>query len=175
MLLARDGAHARESYAMSDRLVVWLSTNSVATWWIRHVASRLDPVLFRATNGRLTSFGPPAMPMLTLTTMGRRSGRPRSVQLACIERDGAFLVVASAMGQARDPAWRHNLEATPEAFVQLRGERFRVRAELLSDAEKQAHWEELRRIIPQLRVYERRTDRNIRVIRLRRIREEERT
>jgi hypothetical protein len=50
-----------------------------------------------------------------------------------------------------------------------------VRAELLSDAEKQAHWEELRRIIPQLQVYERRTDRNIRVIRLRRIREEERT
>jgi len=31
------------------------------------VASRLDPLLFRASGGRLTVFGPPAMPMLTLT------------------------------------------------------------------------------------------------------------
>jgi hypothetical protein len=60
---------------VSERFIVWLTTNRVATWWFRNLASRLDPLLFRATNGRLTSFGPPAMPMLTLTTTGRRSGR----------------------------------------------------------------------------------------------------
>ena len=59
---------------MPDSLVVKLSTNPVATWLIRNVASRLDPLIFRITNGRLTSFGPPAMPMLTLTAIGRRSG-----------------------------------------------------------------------------------------------------
>ncbi len=50
---------------MNEDLIVWLSTNRVATWFIKHVASRLDPVIFKATNGRLTCFGPPAMPMLT--------------------------------------------------------------------------------------------------------------
>ena len=154
---------------ISDRFVVWLSTNVVATWWIRHVASRLDPILFRATNGRLTSFGPPAMPMLTLTTTGCRSGRPRSVQLACLEHEGDLLVVASAMGQQRDPAWRYNVEANPQVEVQMRGERFRARAELLSDGEKQELWTKVRRMIPQIKVYEGRTNRNIRVIRLRRI------
>ena len=88
---------------MNERWIVWLSTNRVATWWIRHVASRLDPVLFRATNGRFTSMGPPAMPMLTLITTGRRSKRPRSVHLACLERDGDYWIVASAMGQAAHP------------------------------------------------------------------------
>ena len=73
---------------MSDPLIVRLTTNPVATWLIRNVASRLDPLLFRATNGRLTSFGPPAMPMLTLTAIGRRSGKLRSVHLACIEHEG---------------------------------------------------------------------------------------
>ncbi len=153
----------------SDDLVVRLSTNPFATWWIRHVASRLDPWLFRATRGRLTSFGPPAMPMLTLTTRGRRSGRPRSVHLACLERDGDHLVVASAMGQERHPAWRYNLEANPEVEVQVAGERFAARAEVLSDAEKAAVWDDVRRAIPQIHVYERRTDRNIRVFRLRRV------
>jgi deazaflavin-dependent oxidoreductase (nitroreductase family) len=131
--------------------------------------------LYRATNGCLTSFGPPAMPMLTLTTTGRRSGRPRSVQLACVEHEGDLLVVASAMGQPRDPAWRHNIEAIPQVEVQMRGERYEARAELLSDAEKQAQWAKIRRMIPQMQVYERRTDRNIRVIRLRRIGTEQRS
>jgi deazaflavin-dependent oxidoreductase (nitroreductase family) len=154
---------------VSDDFVVRLSTSRAFTWWIRHVASRLDPVVFRASGGRFTSMGPPAMPMLTLTAIGRHSGRPRSVHLACIEHGGDQLVVASAMGQERHPAWRYNLEANPEVQVQLRGERFAARAQLLTDAEKDRVWAEIREAIPQIRVYEGRTDRNIRVFRLRRI------
>jgi len=100
--------------------IVRLSTSPLATWWVRNVASRLDPLIFRASGGRFTSFGPPAMPMLTLTHKGRRSGRLRSVHLACALHEGDHLVVASAMGQEKHPAWRYNLEADPEAEVQVR-------------------------------------------------------
>ena len=153
---------------MSEAFVVWRSTTPLATGWVRRVASRLDPWLFRATDGRWTSFGPPAVPMLTLTTTGRRSGRPRSVHLACVEQGDDYLVVASAMGQSRHPAWRYNVEANPRVEVQVPGERFCARAQLLDEAEKQAVWPELKRAIPQLGVYEKRTDRNIRVVRLHR-------
>lgn len=153
---------------MPEGLVVRLSTHPVATWWIRNVASRLDPWIFRASRGRLTCFGPPSMPMLALTTTGRRTGRKRAVQLAYVPHAGDALVVASAMGQSRHPAWRYNLEAHPEVEVQVRGERFAARAELLSDGEKRAVWDEIRAAIPQIAVYERRTDRDIRVFRLRR-------
>ena len=129
---------------MSDRLIVWLSTNRVMTWLIKHVASHLDPRIFKATNGRLTSMGPPSMPMLTMTTVGRRSGRARSVHLACLERAGETLVVASAMGQEKHPAWRYNIEADPNVEVQLSGESFRARAQVLSDEEKEAVWEDVR-------------------------------
>ena len=54
--------------------IVRLTTGPIFTWWVKHVASRLDPLIFKATNGRLTSMGPAAMPMLTLTTVGRKSG-----------------------------------------------------------------------------------------------------
>ncbi len=37
---------------MSDRFVVWVSTHPVVTWLIKHVASRLDPLICKDTNGR---------------------------------------------------------------------------------------------------------------------------
>ncbi len=152
----------------TDGFVVRLSTSRPFAWWIRNVASRLDPWLFRATGGRWTSFGPPAVPMLTLTTIGRRSGEPRSVHLACLVDGDDHLVAASAMGQQRHPAWRYNLDANPDVEIQARGERYAARAEALSDDEKRAVWPTVRTAIPQLGVYEKRTDRNIRVYRLRR-------
>ena len=151
---------------MSDRFVIWLTTNSVSTWLIRHVASRLDPLIFRATDGRFFSMGVPDMPMLTMTATGRCSGKPRSVHLACIEHEGDYLVVASAMGQQKHPAWRYNIEAHPDVELQLRGERFMARAQILTDSEKEAVWDTIRAALPPLHVYEKRTDRNIRVFRL---------
>ena len=151
---------------MSSRFVVWATTNPAVTWLIRHVASPVDPWVFKATGGRLTSMGPPSMPMVTITMTGRRSGEPRAVHLACIEHEGDHLVVASAMGQEHHPGWRYNLEAHPEVEVQLQGERFRARAELLSDGEKAAIWNKVREAIPQMLVYEKRTDRNFGVFRL---------
>ena len=73
------------------------------------------------------------------------------------------------MGQQKHPAWRYNLEAHPEIEVQMAGERFTVRARVLSDAEKGEVWDDIRKVIPQMNVYERRTDRNIRVFRLSRV------
>lgn len=155
--------------SMNSRFIIWLSTNAVTTWLIRNFASRVDPLIFKATNGRFTSMGPPGMPMLTMTAIGRTSGRPRAVHLACIEHEGDYLVVASAMGQRRHPAWRYNIEANPDVEIQLRGVRFEARAQVLSDCEKERVWEKVREAIPQMNVYETRTDRNIRVFRLRRV------
>jgi deazaflavin-dependent oxidoreductase (nitroreductase family) len=72
------------------------------------------------------------------------------------------------MGQERHPGWRYNLEANPDVEVQVSGDRFPGRAEPLSDVEKDAVWEDVRRVIPQMKVYEKRTDRNIRMFRIRR-------
>jgi deazaflavin-dependent oxidoreductase (nitroreductase family) len=151
---------------MYDRFVNRLSATTFGTWLVRHYAAKVDPWLFRTTNGRFTSTGVPTLPMLTLTTRGRKSGRPHAVQLAYVLEGDSMLVVASAMGQERHPAWRYNLEAHPEVEVQLRGRRIRATASVLGDAEKAQVWDAIKRTIPQMAVYERRTDRNIRVFRL---------
>jgi deazaflavin-dependent oxidoreductase (nitroreductase family) len=154
---------------VSEDFIVRLTTNPALTWWVRNVASKVDPWLFKSTGGRFFSMGKPAMPMVTLTTTGARSGKPRDVHFACLEHEGDLLVVASAMGQARHPAWAHNLDAHPAVDVQATGERYAARARLLSGEEKALVWPRIRQTIPQMRVYEKRTDRNIRVYRLARV------
>ena len=154
---------------MYARFVNRLSATAFGSWLVKHLASRVDPVLFKATGGRLTMTGVPTLPMLTLTTTGRKSGKPRDTQLAWHDDGGDLLVVASAMGQERHPDWSYNLLANPDAEVQLRGERARVRARVLDDAEKARLWPAVKRTIPQLDVYEQRTARNIRVFRLTRV------
>lgn len=156
---------------INERLLVALTTNRFATWYIKHIASRLDPIVFKATNGRFTSMGPSSsvIPMLTFTAIGRQSGQPRSVQVACVPHEGDYLITASAMGQAKHPAWKSNIDANSQVTVQITGERFDAVAEKLTDDEKALVWNKIRKTIPQMNVYVTRTDRNICVYRLRRV------
>lgn len=158
----RPGAAGRGYAGAVNRL----SATRFGSWLVKHVAAHVDPVVFKATNGRFTMTGKPTLPMLTLTTVGRRSGEPRSVQLAYHEHDGDRYVVASAMGQEHHPAWSYNIEAAPEVDLQARGERYPARATRLTDEEKAELWPAIAETIPQMHTYEKRTDRNIRVYRL---------
>lgn len=152
---------------MYSRAVNAFSATRPGSWLVGHVAARVDPTLFRWSGGRVTVTGVPTLPMLVLTTTGRRSGLPRSVQLAHLaEPGGTWLVVASAMGQDRHPDWLLNLRADPRARVLLPGRELEVDAVELTAAERDRHWPDLVRTIPQMRTYVRRTTREIPVVRL---------
>lgn len=156
--------------AVSDaykRFVNWLSTTRAGSFVARHAAP-LDPWIYRKTGGRFTASGIPTIPQLVLTTTGRKSGRPRSATVACLDEGDSFVVVGSNFGQDHHPAWALNLLANPEAIVELGSERFMVKAERLTADEREAIWPHLDAIVPQFRVYRARTDRDINVFRLRR-------
>ena len=74
---------------------------------------------------------------MRLTTVGRRTGQERSVILAYFQ-DGPDLVALAMNGWAEpEPAWWLNLQARPEADVELVDGRRRVRARA-ADAEERA-------------------------------------
>ena len=151
---------------MYRQLVNRLSVTKPGTWALKHIAAKVDPIIFTATNGRCTSTGIPTVPMLTLTTPGRKTGLPRTVQLA-YHRDGDdYLVVASSMGSQTHPAWRYNLEAAGTAQVRVRNSVFTATATVLDAQEKQRLWPAIQTTIPQMATYVRRTDRDFRVFRL---------
>src|SRR3954463_13312974 len=101
---------------------------------------------------------------LILTTKGRKSGEPRKAPLIYGEHDGDYLVVASKGGADEPPAWYVNLKADPEATIQVRGEKFAVRARDASDAEKPELWSIMTAEWPAYDEYQTKTDRPIPVV-----------
>jgi deazaflavin-dependent oxidoreductase (nitroreductase family) len=106
------------------------------------------------------------MPVLELTTVGRRSGQPRSVMLTSPVRDGeAIVVVASRGGDDRHPDWLLNLRAQPRVEVALRGgPRRPMVARIADEAERERLWTEITTFNPRYAAYQRRTSREIPVV-----------
>ena len=62
------------------------------------------------------------MPVLELTTTGRKSGQPRTVMLTSPLQEGSTVViVASRGGDDQNPAWFLNLRDDPHVEVSLKG------------------------------------------------------
>jgi deazaflavin-dependent oxidoreductase (nitroreductase family) len=78
------------------------------------------------------------------------------------------LIIPSAMGAARHPAWFHNLAHRPDAIVEFGdGRRVSVRAATLAERELADAWERIAREAPEYVKYRAKTDRSIPVVRLR--------
>src|SRR5947209_771777 len=118
----------------------------------RRFGAPLDRVLYRATGGRVASTVG-VVPTMLLTTIGRRSGRPRTTPVMYI-RDGERLVISSEnFGQRRPAAWPLNLAANPHAKVQVGAETLACRARLLADDEADSYWPQLVRAWPAHETY----------------------
>ena len=94
---------------------------------------------FRAA--RDTAEGPfPDRPLLLLTTMGARSGLPRTTPLMYLQVDGELLLVGSNMGAPRHPDWCRNLMANPEITIEIGKEAYAATARVATGAERDRLW-----------------------------------
>ncbi len=108
------------------------------------------------------------MSVLVLTTVGARTGQRRETLLGSFpDGDGAWLIVASFGGSAKNPAWYHNLAAHPDqAEIEVGGRKLKVTATQLTGAEREAAWQRITTAQPRYAGYATKTDRQIPVIRL---------
>lgn len=97
--------------------------------------------LLKISCGRLGWEGS-GMPVLELTTTGRKSGEPRSVMLTSPLQDGkAIVVVASRGGDDKHPAWLLNLRDNPDVQVAMKGGPKRpMRARIATTEERERLW-----------------------------------
>lgn len=105
---------------------------------------------------------------LILTTIGARSRARRTNPVGWFPgQDGSWLIVASAAGAARNPAWYHNIAAHPgEVQIEVDGRPIPVTAEQLHGAERDEAWKQITAAAPRFAQYEQKTDRILPVIRL---------
>lgn len=124
---------------------------------------------FRANEGRVG--GPfEGAPMILINHVGAKSGTERINPLRYFPQDdGSMLIIASKGGAPDNPDWLHNVRAHPRFDVEVGTETFPVEAEVLPPAERAAIWPSLVAEAPGFGEYEKKTDRVIPVVRLRRV------
>jgi deazaflavin-dependent oxidoreductase (nitroreductase family) len=117
---------------------------------------------------RLTGSRMGGRPLLYLTTIGAKSGQPRTaVVMPFPDGDDAWLIVASKGGTADHPAWFYNLAKHPDRVeIEIEGRRTAVTPRTLTGEERAAAWQRITTERPNFAGYEQKTDREIPVIRL---------
>jgi deazaflavin-dependent oxidoreductase (nitroreductase family) len=105
------------------------------------VMNAIHRSLLKLSGGRL-GWNAANMPVIELTTVGRKSGQPRTVMLTSPLREGTtIVVVASRGGDDAHPAWFLNLRDHPEVEVAMKGEgKRRMRARVASPEERARLW-----------------------------------
>ena len=101
------------------------------------------------------------LPLMILTTTGRKTGQRRTTPVLYLQDETGLIVVASFGGNDMHLAWYLNLEECPQAEVMVKGEHRRVLARKLSPEEKKLVWPRLVDLYPQFETYQQRTRREI--------------
>jgi deazaflavin-dependent oxidoreductase (nitroreductase family) len=122
-------------------------------------------ILIAVTGGRAgRSFS--GMPVLELTTTGRKSGKLRSTMLTSPYQEGdRTYIVASRGGDDHNPAWFVNLQANPEVAVSIEGRPTqKMRAEVADADERARVWPLIASKHTNYAGYQRKTQREIPVV-----------
>ncbi|MFJ7215620.1 nitroreductase/quinone reductase family protein [Amycolatopsis sp. NPDC098790] len=117
--------------------------------------------LIKLTGGRVGWQA--GMPVLELTTVGRKSGQPRTVLLTSPHQDGdTLVVVASRGGDDTHPAWFLNLRDNPDVEVSLKGAPKRpMRARVADAGERAKLWPKISGQFKNYAGYQTKTEREI--------------
>ena len=117
---------------------------------------------FRAHDGRVPRL---RHPLILLTTTGARSGRPLVTPLNFSEDGDRLVVIASAGGASKHPAWYWNLVANPAVTIERESETYRARAFVAVEPERTRLYDEQAKRMPFFNGYRRQvTSREIPVV-----------
>jgi F420H(2)-dependent quinone reductase len=110
-------------------LVARLARAAIAT----HVA------LYRLSGGKIGGQAQ-RMPVLLLTTTGRKSGKEHTTALVYMPDRENFVVVASNGGQAKLPNWWLNVRKSKQARIEVGRKRLRVSVQEANGEERERLW-----------------------------------
>ena len=128
--------------------------------WIFKQFIRLQVYMYRRSGGKRMGMLR-GMPLLLLTTVGRKTGIERVTPLMYIRDGENYVITASNSGGATHPAWFVNIKANPQASIQVGDMSGGVTARQASAEEKARLWAELVQRAPFFEDYRQKTTRDI--------------
>ncbi|MEP6853367.1 MAG: nitroreductase family deazaflavin-dependent oxidoreductase [bacterium] len=128
------------------------------------VANRIHRTVFDLTRGHVGG-KTAGLPVVKLTTTGRKSGRQRDTMLLSpVHDDRRVVLVASKGGAAEHPLWYLNLRDDPGVVLTMRGRRRPMSAHTATAEEKAELWPAIVKAYKGYGGYQEKTDRDIPVV-----------
>jgi deazaflavin-dependent oxidoreductase (nitroreductase family) len=126
--------------------------------WVREQVEE-----YEASNGqRANTLLDTGLPVVIVTTRGRKSGKIRKFPLMRVEHDGEYALVASLGGAPTNPTWYGNLIADPTALMIQDGPEPRdFVAHEVQGNERELWWERAVEAYPSYADYQMKTSRII--------------
>ena len=120
------------------RAMETFSRTPAGDWYLKRLAPQIDPWLLRLTGGRVSTLYP--YTVMLLTTVGAKSGQPRTHPLGYLVVDDGLIVVASNYGAKSHPAWYRNLTANPKVDVLAGARSGTYVARVVDPGERDRYW-----------------------------------
>ncbi len=133
---------------------------------VQRFVTNIHTFFYRLTGGRIGG-RMVGSPVLLLTTIGRKSGKERTLPLLYLADDDTVVLVASNGGTAKHPLWWLNLKAHPQAKVQIGPRILSMTATEAVGEERNRLWPRVVQMYPEYANYQKRTPREIPVVVLR--------
>ena len=122
--------------------------------------SRINTFMYRRAAARVSAGRSRTIPVVLLTTTGRKSGQPRVSPLYFMRDGDRMIVAASKVGSEKNPMWYLNLKANPKVQVQIKKDVLDLSART-TDEERAKYWPQLVRMYPTYEDYQSWTDRPV--------------
>lgn len=108
---------------------------------LARILHRADSLVYKISKGRHTVAEIVGLPIIQLTTIGAKSGQPRTIPLVGLFNGERIALIGSNFGQKHNPGWYYNLVANPNCEVIKAGRTLRFTAREVFDDERETYWQ----------------------------------
>lgn len=134
-----------KQYSWLKQLSQKIGASRPGAWLSIRVLHYLDRFVLRQSKGQRSLTGDLAgLPIVTVTTIGAKSGRQRTIPLVYVADPAdsqTFALIASNFGQHHHPGWYYNLKAHPQAICTINGQTHRYLAHEANPVEYEKFWQ----------------------------------
>ncbi len=127
------------------KIIQTFSSSQSGALLLSYILPSLDRWWYRVSGGKNTITNLLLdLPTLIVTTIGAKSGLPRTTPLLYIrdqQNPSAFALIATNFGKEKYPAWYYNLKANPRATCTIEGMTQQYIAREINGQEYQHYWE----------------------------------
>jgi deazaflavin-dependent oxidoreductase (nitroreductase family) len=130
----------RKPNALQKFMHLFIMSGPVSAFFAPRV-HRIDKAILELTKGKYTLSEILGWDIVQLTSIGAKSGQPRTMPLVGLFDGGKIALIASSFGRQHNPAWYYNLKAHPECTVQWSGKTGTFIARETEGGEYKKYWQ----------------------------------